>query len=454
MPRAARPQMSNPLAAKSWVSYALRLSESRLLRAGFWLTLANLLTGVLGYVYQVLMGRMLTPADFALFTAIMALFMFTASPLGAMFMVISRRVSTLRAQNRLPMLRNLYWRTHQVLAIIAGLFLLSLWLVMTPLQGWLKAPDTQPLWLFGIILVFGAFSTVNNALFQGLQHFGWLGCTAIASLVLKIGLSVFLINLGWAVGGALYGVLLSAALVWIVGLVFIRRNLPLPESASRLSHEPFLLSTWLPVLIANVAFAAMTQLDMVLVKAFFTPEQAGLYAAASVLGKAVLYLPGGLVWALFPLVADNHARDQSSASLMVQALLLVTVFSGVGALAYWFLGDTIIAVFYGPAYAGAGEILRWYGLAIAPLALVLVAENFLIAKGRVLFAWLFLALAPVQIFAIAFWHEELWQVMAIMGCCGTLLVLIGYGFMWGDVRHARLTTVFQSKSPSSHAPLR
>lgn len=411
-----------------------RLGVSRLLRAGFWLTVANVLTGLLGYAYQVLMGRMLSPVEFALFSAVMALSMFFSSPLGAVSMVISRRVSALRATDRFAVLRSLYWRAHRFLALGGLVFLLLLALLVGEAQAYLKSPTAAPIWIFGIFIAIGAFSLINGAFFQGMQRFGWLGGTGVWAVALKIVLSTALIALGFGVSGALTGVLLATVGAWLLGMLIIVQGLPNKVAPGHLPPAPFPLNAVLPVLIANIAFVAMTQLDMVLVNWYFPPEQAGLYAAASVLGKAVLYLPGGLVMALYPMVAENHAKDQGSAHILLQAVAVTASLCGVAALAYWLLGEWLIALLYGQNYAGAGELLRWYGFAILPMALVIVAENFLIAKGRVLFAWLFLGMAPVQILAIYLWHGQLWQVIAIMGCCGAILVVIGYSMMWRDYR--------------------
>lgn len=207
------------------------------------------------------------------------------------------------------------------------------------------------------------------------------------------------------------------------------RLIPVPREKELGVMVGYSLQPFLPVLAANVAFAVMTQLDMVLVNLFFDSTLAGTYAAASVLGKAVLYLPGGLVLALFPLVADNHANKISSNLLLFQAVCLTGAICTFAASVYWFFGSEIINALYGDQYAGAGELLRWYGLAILPLAFVLVAEHFLIAKGQVLFAWLFLLVAPLQIIAIYFWHENLSQVLIAMAAGGILLVVIGYGIL-------------------------
>jgi len=58
----------------------------------------------------------------------------------------------------------------------------------------------------------------------------------------------------------------------------------------------------------------------------------------------------------------------------------------------------------------------------------------LIAQGKVLFAWLFFALAPLQLLAIFFWHQKVWIVLAILGAFGTLMIFIGYGLLWREYR--------------------
>jgi O-antigen/teichoic acid export membrane protein len=190
----------------------------------------------------------------------------------------------------------------------------------------------------------------------------------------------------------------------------------------------------LPILIANTAFAAMTQLDMVLVNYYFPPHEAGLYAAASIIGKAVMYLPSGIAMALFPMVAENNARDQSSAHLLLQAVGLTALLCTAGAVFYLLLGEWIIGILYGPSYEGSGEILRIFGFAILPMAMVMVAEYFLMAKGRVLFAYLSAIIAPLELTAIYFWHDSLQSVVIIMGVSGLLLAILGYGMLWPAFR--------------------
>ena len=92
--------------------------------------------------------------------------------------------------------------------------------------------------------------------------------------------------------------------------------------------------------------------------------------------------------------------------------------------------EQIIALLYGQDYQRAGVVLKFYGLIMIPMALILVAENYLIATGKVLFAYLFLALIPFQVVAIYFYHDSLLQVITVMGLFGCIQAIIGYVLLW------------------------
>lgn len=414
-----------------------------LISSGLLLSAANILAGCLGYVYQILMGRMLQPEGYASFSSIMALTVFFGAPLGALVMVISRHVSALRAHNRLFEIAMHYKKLLRQIFIASVACTLLLYPIYIFLSYFREGISASSIYLLGAIVIIGSFVMINNAFLQGLQSFSWFASLGVIAVVLKIILSVAFIFLGLAVDGALLGVLVPAAIIFIMGYRVVVGSIP-----TRKPQETFLqvnnflkLSTYLPVLIANLAFVAMTQLDIVLVNWYFPSELAGQYAAAAVLGKVILYLPGGLALALYPRVAENHASNIGSAKILFQTLAVAAAVCILAATFYGIFGPQIIDIFYGSSYEGAGQILRWYGFAIYPLTLVMVLENFLIAKGRVIFAWLFLAAAPFQVLAIYLWHEHLNSILIILGVSGVLLLISGFLFLWRDFKESLRETV-------------
>lgn len=188
-----------------------------------------------------------------------------------------------------------------------------------------------------------------------------------------------------------------------------------------------------PVLLANLSFAVMIQLDMLLVKHYFEANLLGLYAAAAVMGKAVMYLPGAIAISLFPMVADNESRAESSAHLLLNAIILTVGLSGAGALIYYLFPKPIISLLYGPNYLPAADVLRYFGLAMMPMALIFVAENFLIAKGRVVFAYLMMMAIPFILYAVHVRHDRLVDIVYILGGFGWGMALIGFGIIGWQV---------------------
>jgi O-antigen/teichoic acid export membrane protein len=411
----------------------VQLFYGKLAHASAWLFVGGIVGGILGYVFQVLMGRMLSTQEYGLFGAMMALFAVLSTPLGTLMMVVSRKVSEYRAGQNSGSITHFYYSINIRTAIV-GALILGVYLFFAPqIQFYLKVPSIIPVYLLGALLFLTFLPIINNAFLQGLQSFLWLSASSSLSVLLKIIFAAVLVWLGYGVAGALGGTILAFIAGWLITYGALHRPLAegrgLPFQTAHLSIKPAL-----PVLAANVAFAAMTQLDIVLVNYYFPAHEAGLYAAASILGKAVLYLPGGITMALFPMVAENHARSQSSAHLLLQAVGLTALLSGAGAVFYFLVGEGIIVLLYGENYRGAGEVLKFYGFAILPMALVMVAEYFLIAKGRVLFAYLFLFTAPLQLIAIYLFHDSLQMVVAVMGASGLLLALLGYGLLWREFK--------------------
>ncbi len=375
------------------------------------------------------MGRMLSTQEYGLFSAIMALFTILAAPLSTLMMVVSRKVSEYRAKQDSGSITHFYYSIN-IRSAVVGALILGVCLLFAPqVQSYLKAPNATPVYLLGALLFLTFLPIINNAFLQGLQSFSWLSTSSSLVIFLKIAFSVVLVWLGYGVSGAIGGTVLASLAIWLItyGALYgpLAAGRGKPFQTAHLSIKPAL-----PVFLANAAFAVMTQLDMVLVNYYFPAHEASLYAAASILGKAVMYLPGGIAMALFPMVAENHARAEGSAHLLLQALGLVAVLCVTGAAFYFFCGEWIIQVLYGERYREAGEVLRYYGFAILPMTLVMVAEYFLIAKGQVIFAYLFMIVAPLQILAVYLYHESLLMVVGIMASFGVLLVCAGFWLLW------------------------
>lgn len=383
----------------------------------------------MGYGYQILLGRLLAPSEFALFTAAVGLAVFSGSIFGALGMLITRRVAALKTEYQDGLPSTYYWRVHSYIAL-GSIFLLAGTAVVMPYAKEILHSDSSILvWLISIYVVMAMFYSVNYAVFQGLQRFYSMSMFSVTSVVLKIVFSIGFIYFGFGVIGAISGMLLGLIIIVLFGFWILGRNLSKALRGNEVALPKIDFGPFVAVYLSGIAIAALTQLDTVLVNWYFPGDIAGEYAAISVLGKAVLYLPGGLVLAMFPMVAEDHAKSIDSRKTLFQGISVTIALSLLVVIIFMLAGKPLLEVLYGNRYSDASELLPLYGLAMVPLALVILAEHYLIAKGRVLFAWLFFLLAPLELLALHYFHSDLISIIFIIGTFASALAILGFFFM-------------------------
>ena len=102
---------------------------------------------------------------------------------------------------------------------------------------------------------------------------------------------------------------------------------------------------FLPVGITLLCFMILTNVDLILVKHFFTPIEAGYYSIAQMVGKIILFLPIPVVMVMFPKLVCHcrgQGQAQESLSILKQSLMIALLFSALGRSFVGFLFPSLI----------------------------------------------------------------------------------------------------------------
>ncbi len=415
------------------------IQKNKFLNASSWLVAAGILGGILGYIFQVVMGRLLTPSDYGLFSAIVATYTILASPLNTLMMIVSRKVAEYSAIADSENIKQFYVDINNDSIKLSLIILLFYSASTNVVMTYLKTDNIIHPTLLVLLIVCTIPFTINLGFAQGMQRFQLLASAQVSQIFLKFIFSVAVVYLGFNVSGAITGMLLSliATSYWVylrIGFNFSAANIRLNTNTAR--HITIKRS--IPVFIANIAFTGIAYMDIVLVNYYFSSDESGAYAVAAILGKALLYLPASIAQALYPIVSGLHAKQEENVKILVHALLLVLTISSVGASIYYLLSDYIIQLLFGDGYIQASELLKYYGFAILPLTLIMVAEHYLIAKSRVLFAYLFGISFPLQLIAVHFFHQTMMSVLLVIGIMNTTVSVIGFFVLWKNHVNGKL----------------
>ncbi len=163
-----------------------------------------------------------------------------------------------------------------------------------------------------------------------------------------------------------------------------------------------------------MATALMGSADVVLVKHYFDAHDAGLYAAASLGGKMLLYLVGFVPTVLLPQAADRHARGAQTREVLFGSLLMFAVVALFGLSVFHFFGTQVLHALVGHAFDGAAPLLVTYGLAMVLLALTNALTYYGIATHRLAFTVPLVICTFGTLAAITAFHVTLANVVKVM----------------------------------------
>ncbi len=400
----------------------LLLSDS-LLRTSGLMFAAFMLASIFSYLFQIVMGRLLGPGQYGLLNALLSLMTVLSVPVGTLLMVVTRKAAGYKAKGNYGGAKGLFEQVNKAVLAAGGLGLAVFLACSFLIRDYLNAPSLLPVALLGLAAFASLPGPVNTAMLQGLQEYRWLAISMALTGPARLAFTSLPVLAGFGVGGAVGGVIATGVFVWGVTYFPLKGLLVSAGESSADRHLQF--SRVIPVFIANLAFAVMTQADMLLVNRYFQAQEAGVYASAAILGRAVMYIPGSIVLAMFPMVSETKALNASGGHLLIKSLLGTMVFSGGGALLFYFFPAWTMGTFFGAGYRGAAPLLKYFGLAMLPMAFLLVFMNYFVAREKTVFAYIMAVCAVLEITAMHFFHAVPLDIIKAMFAAGVLALAGG-----------------------------
>jgi O-antigen/teichoic acid export membrane protein len=94
------------------------------------------------------------------------------------------------------------------------------------------------------------------------------------------------------------------------------------------------------------------------------------------------------------------------------------------------LPEWTINSFFGARYVEAAPLLKYFGLAMLPMAFLLVLMNYLVAKEKTFFAYIMAASAVLEIGAIYLYHGTPLDIVKAMAAAGSFALVAGIAAQW------------------------
>lgn len=366
---------------------------------------ANFFAHFLNYAYHLAAGRFLAPSDLGFLESFVALNYFLAVFISTFSLSIIH-LANQTPQTKLPAVISRLQRLSFKLTLIFWLIFLSFY---PALKHLLHLENPYIFIIFSLQILFSFIPTLYASLLQAKLKFTSLSLINLLSPLIKISTAVFFFSLGFRVFGAILSLAITSFVSAVISLLLVKKQLKLkPAQPIQLPRSFWQFSS--AALIANLSLTSLYNSDVLLVR-FYLPDQAGFYAAASLLSKIIFFIAAAVLTVAFPvftLHAKNLAQLKRSFS---QSLLLITAVAFLGTISYQLYPHIIIKLFSNPAYSQAATLLPTFSLFIFFFTLFNLFCQFLLAINKRYAAACSLSTAILQLILIILFHQNLTQII-------------------------------------------
>ncbi|TSC88945.1 MAG: capsular polysaccharide biosynthesis protein [Microgenomates group bacterium Gr01-1014_5] len=369
------------------------------------------------FLFHIIAGRVLGKAqygDLAVLMNILGIFALVQISLG---LTVVKFIASERDEKKVSGLVKwaLNWST--VFGLIIAIFIL---VSANFISDFLNLSQSQATYYLAPVIFFYSLVSITRSILQGMLKFGWYVVGVLSEVGVKLILVMIFFTAGYAVVGGMLAVSIAVALSFLVGLFPLRKYFLNKKAHSPNSNSLFKYS--IPAFLQGIALTSMYSTDLFLVKHYFSPETAGLYAGLTKLGSIVFFAAFPIAHVMFPLIAKRHSHGESYHSIFYLSLLLTAGIAGIIILFYLVTPKVFLSVL-GSGFLEGSSMLWWFGLFMGLLSFAMLFIQFYLSIGKTFVVGYFIAAAFLQITLIVLFHNNLLQVVQMSILSVALLVI-------------------------------
>ncbi len=388
--------------------------------------------GFLNYLFYPVLGRLLQPAYFGEVQTLFSLFSHIGAFMGVFGMVA---VNIVANQKHTKSSNTLVLELEKLTFLISIVLFLLLLLTLRPVANFFHFGSVYPFLGVAIAMIIGVPITFRRAILQGLHKFTDISIAGLIGAIGKLVFAVIAVVLGYKTGGTITAIVITQ----IISLIYIEWRLRLSSydfgGQTRIWSWPNfdLITPELKyaglVLSVSLIIAIQFTLDILAVKHYFPPVQAGLYAGISTVSNVLFFLTGSISGVL--LASVRLGQGGANYILLKRSFKLVIGLGGATLLVFVLFPSTVIHILLGYKYLPAAHYLPTISLAMFIVSLANLCYIYFMAKRRYIISVLTIIGALTTYILMLANHGSIQAIInnVIVGSVIMLALVVGYGFI-------------------------
>lgn len=407
------------------------LAMSHPLISGSFIIIAGTFTANLfNFLFNFFMVRSLSLSDYGTLASLISLLTLSSLAASSTVPTVVRFAAVYFAKSQYDMVKGLFFRVGTLSLLLGSLTALIFWIFAREIGQFFRIGNASFIVLTGITILFAWIGMVNTALLQARLAFGFIAFVNFFGAILKFIVGVVFFYLGYSVGGAMWAVFFSFSVPYFVSFIpltfLFEKGMRRPEISVK---ELFIYGA--PSALTVFGMTSLITADLVLVKHFFDPTSAGVYAGLSLVGKIIYFLSAPIGTVMFPLVVQKHARGEKFTNTFLLALLLVMIPSVSLTIFYFFFPEFSLQLLTKKNEAlQATSLVFFMGVLMTLYTLLTVVVNFFLSTKETKVVFPVVLGAIIQMLAMWFYHGSFFQVMLITFVIVSLLLSMLLLYYW------------------------
>ena len=384
--------------------------RARLLGGSMVMLISSAMVGGINLLYNILIARWLGAVQFGHAAAVYTLLMLLSSVTLAFQLVCSKFVAQSQA---LEAKAGVYVSLHRSSWKVGTILGVLLVLASSAVSSYLKLPTRTYIILLGVGTALYVPLGVRRGLLQGMYDFRRLAENFVVEVLVKLVGAILLLVLGWGVTGVIAAVTASLGVAYLMAY---------PQKDLRVATKPDLPASFWEGMQAAVFFVGqviINNVDIVLVKHFFSAGEAGLYAAVALVGRVVYMLSWSVVSSMFPVSAGARSDERGGRMVLTTTFLLVLLITTLFLFGLWLAPNALWKFLLGAGFPPLGgrspytSLLLLYAAATGVYSLAVVLMTYEMSRKIVNVGWLQLGMSGAVVLGIYTFHKNLHQVIAV-----------------------------------------
>jgi len=388
--------------------------------------IGSFVANLLSYFFNLLLGRFLTVSDYGTYaTLISVLGLFGIFP-SAFTQIFAKFSAVYKAKGDVGKTKTLFVLGFRVIVVFATVLLLILTLSIFNIASFLHISDVFLLLLVFFAIFLSIIGSLPVGVLQGELRVYTLALVSISTPLFKIIIGFILLFLGLQVFGVTLAIITSSLLTMSILFIVFRSNFT-NQKITKTNQSLFLREFKkysFRFFLAALGITILTGIDMIFVKHFFSPVQAGQYAALSLMGRSIFYITAPIYAVFFPLIAQKQERNENIHSTLLLAISIITIGTVVLSFVYFLFPTLILNVFYpAPEYKELIKYLGPFSLYIIIFSIAMLFNSFLLSIGKASVYKINLLVAGIFIVLMYVFHNSFYQLIGVLFFTALLLLV-------------------------------